>query len=38
MLCIGEQGQAIGEFDPDDTISKWFNDRLSTLELFRKMT
>ena len=31
LLCIGEEGQSIGEFDPNDTINLRFNDKVHCL-------
>ena len=27
LFCIGEESQSIGEFDPNDMINLWFNDK-----------
>ena len=31
LLCIGEESQSIGEFDPSNTINLWFNDKVGCL-------
>ena len=31
LLCIGEEGQSIGQFDPNYAINLWFNDKVCRL-------
>ena len=31
LLCIGEEGQGIGEFDLNDAINLWLNDKVCRL-------
>ena len=31
LLCIGDEGQSIGEFDPNDAINLCFNEKVCRL-------
>ena len=31
LLCIGQEGRTIGEFDPNDAMNLWFSDKVCCL-------